>query len=214
MCKDVKGMYLSLTALKNMNIVDKEFPVASGSVSNITQSDDSTKANGVKLAPCGCPLRTPPPALPDKIPFPATKEYRQQIQDWIKERYSTSAFNTCPHQKLQVMKGEPLKITFANEHTPYATHKPIPVPHHWKEEVKRQLDADVALGIIEPVPQGAPTRWCARMVVVPKKDGTPRRTVYLQNLNKVTMRETHHTPSPFNIVIVVPPGKKKTVLDA
>ena len=31
-------MYLSLTALKNMNIVDKEFPVASGSVSNITQS--------------------------------------------------------------------------------------------------------------------------------------------------------------------------------
>lgn len=42
-------MYLSLTALKNMNIVDKEFPVAS--VSNITQSDDSTKYNGTKLAP-------------------------------------------------------------------------------------------------------------------------------------------------------------------
>ena len=51
------------------------------------------------------------------------------------------------------------------------------------------------------------------MVVVPKKDGSPRRTVDLQNLNKVTLRETHHTPSPFNIVSVVPPKKKKTVLD-
>ena len=70
------------------------------------------------------------------------------------------------------------------------------------------------MGIIEPVLQGAPTRWCARMAVVPKKDSTPRRTVDQQNLNKVTMRETQHTPSPFNIVSVVPPGKKKTVLDA
>ena len=52
------------------------------------------------------------------------------------------------------------------------------------------------------------------MVVVPKKDGKPRRTVDLQNLNKVTLRETHHTPSPFNIVSIIPPGKKKTVLDA
>ena len=81
-------------------------------------------------------------------------------------------------------------------------------------EVKSQLDADVALGIIEPVPQGTPTTWCSRMIVVPKKDGTPRRTVDLQNLNKVTHRETHHTPSPFNIVSGVPAGKKKTVLDA
>ena len=211
-CEDVRGMCLSLTALKNLNIVNKEFPIASGSVTTITKSDEPT--NQVKLAPCGCPLRTPPPGLPDKMPFPATDEYRQQIQDWIKERYSTNAFNTCPHQKLQTMKGEPLKIIFADEHTPYATHKPIPVPHHWKEEVKRQLDSDVALGIIEPVPQGTPTKWCARMVVVPKKDGKPRRTVDLQNLNKVTLRETHHTPSPFNIVSIIPPGKKKTVLDA
>ena len=43
---------------------------------------------------------------------------------------------------------------------------------------------------------------------------SPRRTVDLQNLKKVTLRETHHTPSPFNIVSVVPPGKKKTILDA
>ena len=219
-CEKVKGMYLSQTALKNINIVHQDFPATPKSILNITTATNphDSASNGtsskVEMAPCGCPLRQPPPALPDKIPFPATSEYRQQIADRIKTRYSASAFNTCPHQKLQVMTGEPLQISFASEYTPYAAHKPIPVPHHWKEEVKRKLDADVALGIIEPVSQGIPTRWCARMVVVPKKDGSPRRTVDLQSLNKVTLRETHHTPSPFNIVSVIPPKKKKTVLDA
>ena len=52
------------------------------------------------------------------------------------------------------------------------------------------------------------------MVVVPKKDGSPRRTVDLQQLNAATFRETHHTPSPFNQASVVPPHTKKTVLDA
>ena len=47
-----------------------------------------------------------------------------------------------------------------------------------------------------------------------KKDGSLRRTVDLQNLSKVILRETHYTPSPFNIVTVVPPKKKKAVLDA
>ena len=172
------------------------------------------KPTDEELAPCGCPRRLASPALPEKILFPATADYRQQFEDWIKKRYASSAFNTCPHQKLQKMKGEPLRITFVPHHVPYAAHKPIPVPHHWKREVKKKLDADVTLGIIEPVPQGTPTKWCARMVVVPKKDGSPRRTVDLQNLNKVTHCETHHTPSPFNIVSVVPPGKKKTILDA
>ena len=112
------------------------------------------------------------------------------------------------------MTGEPLNIAFLPEHIPTAVHKPIPIPHHWKDKVKTQLDTDVALGIIEPVPQGTPTKWCSRMIVVPKKDGSPRRTVDLQSLNKATRRETHHTQTPFNIVSVVPPEKKKTILDA
>ena len=80
--------------------------------------------------------------------------------------------------------------------------------------MKEDLDRDVRLGIIEPVPPGTPTLWCSRMVVAPKKDGTPRRTVDLQKLNAATMRETHHTPSPFNQVSIVPAQTKKTVLDA
>ena len=77
-----------------------------------------------------------------------------------------------------------------------------------------QLDAIVALGIIEPVPPGHPTTWCLSMIIVPKKDKTPRQTVDLQALNKATKRETHHTQSLFNIISSIPPNKKKTVLDA
>ena len=56
------------------------------------------------------------------------------------------------------------------------------------------------------------------MIVVAKLDGSPRRVVDLQKLNAVTKRLTHHTPSPWNQVCVIPPHlpphKKKTVLDA
>ena len=52
------------------------------------------------------------------------------------------------------------------------------------------------------------------MVVVHKKDGSPRRMVDLQNLNAATYRATHHTASPFNQASLVPPGTRKTVLDA
>lgn len=97
---------------------------------------------------------------------------------------------------------------------PYAANTPIPVAHHWKKQVKADLDRDVRMGIIEPVPQGTPTTWCARMVVASKTDGSPRRTVDLQRLNKATLRETHHTPSPFNLVATILTQTRKTVLDA
>ena len=60
---------------------------------------------------------------------------------------------------------------------------------------------------------GMPTTWCSRRVVTAKSDGSPRRTVDLQALSKVISRETHHTPSPFNLVNRVPKGMFKTVLD-
>ena len=50
------------------------------------------------------------------------------------------------------MTGEPLSISFMDNCQPVAVNKPIPVPHHGKEAVKSELDADVALNIIEPVP--------------------------------------------------------------
>jgi len=179
-----------------------------------TSQINNTDSQDSRTASCGCPIRSPCPSLPDSLPFPATPEYREQIELWIKDQFSNSAFNTCKHQKLQVMTGDPLKIAFNDDQNPVSVHKPIPVPHHWKDSVKSQLDQDVKLGIVEPVPTGTPTNWCSRMITVPKKDGTPRRTVDLQKLNASTKRETHYSQTPFNIVSVVPPNTKKTTLDA
>lgn len=41
-----------------------------------------------------------------------------------------------------------------------------------------------------------------------------RRMDSLQALNKNCLRETHHTPSPFNLAQSVPTGTLKTVLNA
>lgn len=211
-CDCVKGLFLSQTALKKLNLIHQNFPHSpSESLINSTQSDELLKD---PIAECGCPIRVPCPPIPEKLPFPATPECRLELERWIKSYFAGSAFNVCPHQSLQAMSGEPLNISFLPDYVPVATHKPIPVPHHWKDAVKRQLDEDVALQIIEPIPTGTPTIWCSRMITVPKKDGTPRRTVDLQNLNAATKRETHHTQSPFNIVSVVPGNTKKTSLDA
>ena len=85
---------------------------------------------------------------------------------------------------------------------------------HWQEKVKADLDRDVRYGVIEPVPVGEPITWCHRMVICPKKNGEPRRTVDFQPLNAYATRETHHTPSPFHQVRAIPEGVKKTVSDA
>jgi len=53
--------------------------------------------------------------------------------------------------------------------------------------VKEDLDRDVRHGIIEKVPQGTTSPWCARSIT-PKKSGEPRQTVDLQQLNKATHR--------------------------
>ena len=58
---------------------------------------------------------------------------------------------------------------------PVAVYTAATVPLHWREEVKAQLDEDVALGVLEKVPAGEPTVWQARMHVVPKHDGTPEK---------------------------------------
>lgn len=200
--RNCHGLYLSQTAMKDLAIIDDSFPLQTSNCSIGTEME------------CKCPVRTPTPRRPTAIPFPPTQENVTQLKGWLLSNFASSAFNTCPHQPLPVMSGEPVTVHFQPNATPHAVHTPIPVPHHWKEKVKADIDRDTRLGIIEPIPQGTITPWCARMVVTPKKNGEPRRTVDLQQLNKATLREVHHTPSPFNMVASIPTGKRKTVLDA
>ena len=158
---------------------------------------------------CSCPRREPPPAPPHYQPGLSSS----QLKSLILQHYGASAFNRCTRQTLPMMRGEPMPIIIKTGTKPYAAHTPIQVPLHWEAKVKADLDRDCALGVLEKVPINTPTTWCARMVVVPKQNGEPRRTVDLQHLNKASVRQTHPNRSPFMLASDVPANTKKSVLD-
>ena len=207
-CDGVVGALLSLEACIDLGLVHEKFPHA-------TVDQHSVSAAGKKAGcDCKCPDRADAPDVPAKLPFNPVPENVKKLEAWIMEYYAASAFNCCECQPLPKMHGEPLKIHMQEGVRPVASHSPIPVPLNWQAKVKAGLDRDEAIGVIEKVPSGTPTTWCHRMVVVPKKDNTPRRTVNFQPLNRYSSRQTHHTMSPFHQASMVPAGTKKTVLDA
>ena len=203
------GFFLSMKALKDLEIIDKDFPEVTMQ-SRVMNTQVPECENGK----CSCPKRSPAPERVSEIPYPPVKENVGKLKEWILQRYAASAFNRCTYQELNVMTGEPMKINFKKGAIPYAVHTPIRVPVHWEEKMKADIDRDVRLGILEEVPQGTPTTHCARMVPQAKKNGDPRRTIDMQKLKEITLRETHHTPSPHDVVSSIPPNTYKTVADA
>ena len=133
---------------------------------------------------------------------------------WMLNRFKESTLNKCPHQRLPMMDCPPIRMHIDENAIPQAVHQAAAVPLHWRDEVEAQLKEDEALGVISKVPVGTPTTWCHRMHVVPKLDGTPRRTVDLRSLNKNCIRESHHNARPYQQARVVPPNTWKTVTDA
>ena len=135
-------------------------------------------------AACGCPVHELLPDLPATLPFDLVPENQQQIQYWLLQHFGASAFNVCETQRLPLINSSPpLKLLVDPKAKPVAVHRASPVPVHWMAKVKADLDRDVALGVLERVPENTPVKWQSRMHVVPKKDGTCRRTVDLRPLN-------------------------------
>ena len=147
--------YLSQTAMKDLGIINYSFPNSQTAAVN---SEDK----------CNCPKRTNIPTRPKQTPFEPTTENILKLKSWLLDASSSSAFNQCPHLSLHSMTGEPVKLHFKEGATPYAVHTAMPIPHHWKQKVKDDLD----------------------------HDEHPLCTVDLQKLNNATLHETHHTPSP------------------
>ena len=204
---DTDKLFLSREACTALGMITENFP----SVGEMHKGDQAARIT--QHAPCDCPPRQKPPPKPTELPFPATEDNRESLQQWLLEYYKSSTFNTCEHQPLPLMDSVPMRLMVDPEAEPVAHHTPVPVPLHWQDQVKAGLDQDVALGVIEPVPVGEPVTWCHRMVVCAKKNGKPRRTVDFQALNVHAARETHHTQSPFHQARSIPSGKKKTVFD-
>ena len=210
-----KRFYLNKHACIELGIISKDFPSVNQAVTVSTSEIISAQANTIPaLTSCNCPERQLPPPLPKRLPFPPTEQNRERLEKYLLQYYSASTFNTCTHRPLPMMKGKPLRLAIKDDASPVAYHRPIPVPFHWEEPVKDGLDQDVRMRVIEPVPVGEHVNWCHRMVIIPKKDGKPRRTVDFQPLNKHAKRETHHTLSPFLQARSVPKNTRKTIFDA
>ena len=160
---------------------------------------------------CTCPTRAPPPPRPTSLPFPATEANQGLLEQHLLDLYAASSFNVCEHQPLPMMTGPPLRLNINPLATPKPCHTPIAIPIHWQDEVKAGLDRDVRLGVLEQVPLGTPDTWCHRMVICTKKNGSLRRTIDFQQLNRHATRETHHTQSPFHQARAVPTHTKKTM---
>ena len=129
------------------------------------------------------------------------------MKEWLVDRYAASTFNKCTHHPLPFTKTEPMKLHTDENAIPVAHHTPTIVPLHFQDKVKEGLDADERLGVIERVPEGVPTTWLHRMVITPKENEDPRRTVDLS-------RETHATTPPFQQPWLVPSNTWKSVTDA
>ncbi len=151
------------------------------------------------------------PTRPTSLPHPPTPENVPKLETFIREKFASTAFYKTP--PFPAISGPPAKINLKTDAVPYARHTPIPIPHHCQDEVKASLDRDVARGIITPGPIGTPVTWCSPMVIVAKDDGSPRRTIDFQRLNKQCLRETHHTATQFHLASQVQPHSKKTVID-
>ena len=86
--------------------------------------------------------------------IPHNKGYIPSLEQFLKQQFATSAFNHGPsflEMKTTHLKPDAIPLT------------PIPVPHHWKGQVRKRLDADIEKVIITKAPVRTPITWCSQL---------------------------------------------------
>ena len=211
---EARSFFLSKEGMIQLGVIPKTFPQIGSAITSQVPHVSASTSDTFKLpndstnAECGCLCRSLPPGQPKQLPFDGTLTNAEEMKQWLLDRYASSTFNQCPHQIL------PIKLHIGEHAKPVNLRTPAPVPLHWQDKVVEDLNRDVDLGVLEPVPYGEPTKWCFRMEISRNHDGGPRRTVDLSPLNKFCEREVHPSKSPFHRARSVPPGYVKTVFDA
>ena len=210
--KTVKGIYLSEQACMDLGYVSPSFN-STTTVSAITPCKNT--GMGLEIdSPCTCPTRMLPPTDKPVLPCEPVAQNLPILKEYILNRYAASAFNVCEKQPLPLMDDTPpLRLFVDKQATPTAVMTPATIPLHWESDVKRGLDRDEALGVIEKVGVNVPVTWCSRMLITPKANGQPRRVIDFTPVNKHAPRQLHHTKSPYVIATSVPRNQVKTVLD-
>ena len=130
--------------------------------------------------------------------FPAAEDNIGKLKGWLLEKFAEAAFNK--DGVFPAMSRPAAYIHLKEGAVPRARHNLIPVLFHFKEPVRQALWKNVEKGIIAPVPVGMPTNWCSTMAITAKKNEN--------YLNSQCKQETHHTGSPFQLALQVPPRTK------
>ena len=212
-CDKVDRIYFSKGACVDVGILSPVFPhPMSCAESELSELHSAIPPVGTAVSACQPQPSVKLPVRPQCPPYPPTEENVTKLKEWLLDEFVTTAFNN--EGEFPFLSGPDGRIHLREDAVPRARHAPIPVPFHFKEAVKAGLFKDIERGIIAPVPAGTPTEWCSTMVITPKKDGRPRRTVDYQYLNTQCKRETHYTGTPLHLALQVPAQSRKTVLDA
>ena len=159
-CRNVQILYFSKDPCINVGILPPCFPRLMISPPSLI---DPIRCDAVHSKP-----RLPEVDLSEKQktktnsnyprtpPFSPTSENVHKLKKWLLERFANTVFNSSG--KFPAMSGPPAHIHLKEGSTPKARHNPIPVPYHYKEQVREALWEDVKRGIISPVPIGTPYR--------------------------------------------------------
>ena len=161
-CDKVDRFYFGKKGCVDVNILSQVFPFPMNSSSQTIPSV-ATINQSVCKDPTSQTTRACPPPRPEKLAYPPLEENIPKLEQYLRDKFRDTAFNrTSPFPAMSV---PPAHIHLNENAKPYARHTPIPIPFHWKKEVKESLDRDVERGIIAPVPIGTPIEWCSPMVV-------------------------------------------------
>ena len=136
-------LFLSREACVALGIIHNHF---SQTLASTQQCTHAIHVHEPTTASCYCPKRQLPHPPPESLPFPATEENRDKLQQYLLSYYGSSTFNTCEHQQLPLMNCPPLKLMVNPNAKPVAHHTPVPVPLHSREAVKQGLDQDLQRG--------------------------------------------------------------------
>ena len=131
----MKACYLSRRCLIDIGVIHEDFPntvVGQVQTNAVEESTVMTECNYDSVGDCDCPVRELPPSQPAALPCDPTEGNVPKLEQYIRERYWSSAFNTCCRQRIPTLKGSPpLTLNVDKSLTPKACHKPAVVPLHW-----------------------------------------------------------------------------------
>ena len=183
-----------------------------------------TKTDGTVI--CKCPKRAKPDPYNKKEFEKLFEELEREVkkregnlsdylQAYLRKVFSASATNVCQTQTLPMMKVPKMTVELKNEHAAMKakrTTRVIATPLALKKKAKKDLDDAVRMGILENVSaKNNHDLWLAPMIVVPKKDNTPRRVIDFSILNRFCKRSAEASLDTNRMATTVPvpePGKE------